>query len=129
MPARKLISEKMAEFLGAIAHPHRIRIIEELQAGELDVNGLQNILGTSHSTVSQHLAVLRSHKAVKQRKEGNRVFYRLSQPELADWLLHGLIYIEGGLQSEQAIRLAVDEVMTIWSNLSKHSEKADEINF
>jgi len=117
MPARVLIAEKMAEFIGAIAHPLRIRIIEELYAREQDVNSLQAILGTRHSTVSQHLSVLRSHKAVKQRKEGNRIFYRLTQPELADWLLRGLRYIEGGLQSEQVIRSAVDEVMTIWSHI------------
>ncbi|WP_133128711.1 ArsR/SmtB family transcription factor [Legionella nagasakiensis] len=126
MPARILISEKMAEFLGAISHPHRIRIIEELHAGEQDVNGLQSILGTSHSAVSQHLSILRAHKVVKQRKEGNRVFYRLTQPELADWLLHGLAYIEGGLQSEEVIRSAVDEVLTIWNHMPKNLKKADE---
>lgn len=125
MPARILISEKMAEFLGAIAHPHRIRIIEELHLGEQDVNSLQAILGTSHSAVSQHLSILRAHKAVKQRKEGHRVFYRLAQPELADWLLHGLTYIEGGLQSEELIRSAVDQVMTIWSAAPKNQEKTD----
>ncbi len=118
MPARKLISEKMAEFLSAISHPHRIRIIEELHAsGEQDVNSLKTIIGTSHSTVSQHLSVLRAHKAVIGRREGNRIFYRLAQPELASWLLNGLVYIEGGLQSEQIIRSAVDEVRSIWSHL------------
>jgi len=106
----------MAEFLGAISHPNRIRIIEELYAGEKDVNGLQTILGTSHSTVSQHLSVLKANKVVKPRKEGNRVFYRLAQPEVASWLLQGLVYLEGGLQSEALIRSAVDEVKTLWKH-------------
>lgn len=116
MPARKLISEKMAEFLNAIAHQHRIRIIEELHTGEQNVNSLQTVLGTSHSVVSQHLATLRAHKVVKQRKEGNQVFYQLAQPELATWLLQGLSYIEGGLQSDEAIRSAVNQVKTLWSH-------------
>ncbi|KTD51008.1 ArsR/SmtB family transcription factor [Legionella quateirensis] len=116
MPSRKLISEKMAEFLSAIAHQHRIRIIEELHTGEHNVNSLQAILGTSHSVVSQHLSTLRAHKVVKQRKEGNLVFYQLAQPELADWLLQGLAYLEGGLQSDETIRSAVKEVKTIWSH-------------
>ena len=30
----------MAEFLGAISHPYRIRIIEELSTSEQDVNSL-----------------------------------------------------------------------------------------
>ncbi|ETO92430.1 ArsR/SmtB family transcription factor [Legionella oakridgensis] len=116
MPARKLISEKMAEFLSAIAHQYRIRIIEELHTGEQNVNSLQAMLGTSHSVVSQHLSILRAHKVVKQRKEGNQVFYQLAQPELANWLVQGLFYLEGGLQSDKAIRSAVDEVKTIWGH-------------
>ncbi|KTD35207.1 putative transcriptional regulator [Legionella moravica] len=116
MPARALISEKMAEFLSAIAHQHRIRIIEELQTGEHNVNSLQTILGTSHSVVSQHLATLRAHKVVKQRKNGNQVFYQLVQPELADWLLQGLTYLEGGLKSAETIRSAVNEVKTLWNH-------------
>jgi len=116
MPARKLIAEKMAEFLSALSNPNRIRIIEELYIGEHDVNRLQTILGTSHSTVSQHLSVLKAHKIVKHRKEGNRAFYRLVQPELASWLLQGLSYIGGGLQSDAIIRSAVDEAKTLWKH-------------
>ena len=123
MPARIIISEKMAEFLSAISHPHRIRIIEELYAGEQDVNSLQALLGTSHSSVSQHLSVLKSKKIVKHRKEGNRAFYRLIQPALAKWLLQGLVYLEGGLQSEETIRSAVAEVFTIWNHDPKNSKK------
>lgn len=123
MPARIIISEKMAEFLGAISHPHRIRIIEELFTSEKDVNTLQAILGTSHSTVSQHLSVLKAHKIVKNRKEGNRVFYRLAQSGLANWLLHGLVYIGGGLQSEESIRSAVAEVKTLWTHMDEPPQK------
>ena len=114
MPARTIISEKMAGFLSAIAHQHRIRIIVELHASEQNVNSLQDILGTSHSVVSQHLSILRANKIVKQRKAGTKIYYQLIQPELANWLLQGLAYLEGGLQSDEAIRSAVNEVKTIW---------------
>ena len=113
----------MAEFLGAISHPYRIRIIEELSTSEQDVNSLQAILGTSHSTVSQHLSVLKAHKIVKHRKEGNRAFYRLVQSGLANWLLQGLVYIEGDLQSEEILRSAVAEVKTIWSHMPESAQK------
>lgn len=128
MPARKLISEKMAVFLGAIAHQHRIRIIEELQAGEKKVNELQAILSTSHSLVSQHLSILRAQKVVNQRKIGNVVFYQLAQPKLAKWLLYGLTYIEGGLQSEEKLREAVKEVKAIWSHTPDDPSKDGESN-
>lgn len=116
MPSRTLISQELASYLNAISHPHRIRIIEELYAGERDVNNLSDILDISHSSVSQHLSILRAKKIVMQRKEGNRVFYRLAQPKLAKWLLEGLVFIEGGLQSEEMIRTAADEAKRLWGN-------------
>lgn len=128
MPARKLISEKMAEFLSAIAHQHRIRIIEELHAGEQNVNSLQAILGTSHSVVSQHLSILRANKIVKQRKEGTQVYYQLIQPELANWLLQGLAYLEGVLQSDEVIRSAINEVKTIWIHTPDNPIKNGDSN-
>ncbi len=106
----------MAEFLSAISNPNRIRIIEELKSGEQDVNGLKAILGISHSAVSQHLSVLRGQKAVEKRKEANHVYYRLTQDKLSDWLLEGLDYIEGGMQSENEIRNAVRQARKIWGH-------------
>jgi len=125
MPARKLISEKMADFLSSLSNPYRIRIIEELYTKEQNVNSLQTILGTSHSVVSQHLSILRAHKVVNQRKEGNQVFYQLAQRELASWLLDGLAYLEGGLQSEQGMRRAVDEAKSIWSHAKDDTKNSD----
>ena len=116
MPSRELISKKMAEFLNAISHPMRIRIIEELKGEEKDVNGLQTLLNISHSSVSQHLSVLRGQKAVKKRKEGNHVFYSLTQDKLSSWLLEGLDYIEGGMQSDAQIQAAVIEARQIWGH-------------
>ena len=117
MPSRELISKKMADFLSAISNPSRIRIIEELRSEEKDVNSLMSILGISHSSVSQHLSVLRGQKAVKKRKVGNHAFYSLTQDKLSDWLLEGLDYIEGGMQSEEKIRSAVSEAREIWGHV------------
>lgn len=49
MPHRLLVTKELADLLGVLAHPHRIRIIEELRASERDVNSLQEALAISHS--------------------------------------------------------------------------------
>lgn len=86
MPHRVLVAKELAELLGVLAHPNRIRITEELRDGERDVNSLQAALGSSHPGVSQHLMLLRLHCLVSERRQGRQVFYRLRQPELAAWL-------------------------------------------
>jgi DNA-binding transcriptional ArsR family regulator len=116
-----LVARELANFLGALSHPHRIHIIEELRARELDVNSLQQILGISHSGVSQNLAVLRAHRLVLERREGRRVIYSLTQPLLADWLLGGLQFLEGEVALIEQMRGAVETARSAWQG-----EKTEE---
>lgn len=102
--------------LGALSHPHRIRIVEELKSGEMDVNSLQRVLEISHSGVSQNLAVLRAHRLVRERKDGRRVIYSLSDAGLAAWLLEGLRFLEGEIEQSEQVRTAVVAVREIWGS-------------
>lgn len=115
MPFRSFVTKELATLLGILSHHHRIRIIEELRGKELDVNSLQNILQVSHSGVSQHLSILRSHRLVKERREGRHVIYQLAQPNLAAWLLEGLQFIEGGLNQAEEMQKALEETRSVWS--------------
>lgn len=115
-PQRAIIARELAELLGALSHPHRIRIVEELKSGELDVNSLQRILEISHSGVSQNLAVLRAHRLVRERRDGRRVIYSLSDARLAEWLLEGLKFLEGEIEQSELMRNAVETVRGIWGS-------------
>ena len=115
MPTRTVVSKELAKLLGVLSHPHRIRIIEELRDGEKDVNSLQNVLGVSHSGVSQHLSLLRSHRLVEERREGRHVFYHLPQPALARWLTAGLDFLQGSVTHVTELREAVEATKTLWS--------------
>ncbi|MGE3724913.1 MAG: ArsR/SmtB family transcription factor [Candidatus Sericytochromatia bacterium] len=116
MPARHLVAKELSKLLSVLSHPHRIRIVEELRHEERDVNFLEDVLGISHARVSQHLALMRSHRLVLERRQGRRVFYRLFQPELATWLIEGLRFIEGELEASQDMHEAVKQVKELWSD-------------
>ena len=87
---KKIAAQELARFMQPLGHYVRIQIIEELRAGELDVSTLQKKIDLPQSTVSQHLAILKGHHLIKERKEGRRVFYNIIDPELAEWLLSGI---------------------------------------
>lgn len=95
MPSRTTVARELAGIFKAIAHPDRIRAIEELRWGGLDVNTLAERLGLGHARVSQHLGVLRLHRVVEDQRDGRRAVYSLVQPELASWILEALPFIEG----------------------------------
>ena len=62
----------------ALAHPARLRIVDELAAyDEVCVCDLTEVVGTDISTVSRHLAQLKNAGIVESEKQGQMVFYRL----------------------------------------------------
>lgn len=115
MPHRALVTKELAEFLGVLSHPHRIRIIEELRDGEHDVNSLQDSLGISHSGVSQHLMVLRANLLVSERREGRRVFYQLREPKIAKWLLEATRFLERASADANELRKAIGKTRKEWT--------------
>jgi len=75
-----------AAFFKALAHPVRIRILEELVDGERSVQEIQSALGLDQPVVSQQLSVLRANNVVVGRKTGVSVRYTLR-----DQLVAGLL--------------------------------------
>ena len=78
--ARRNAFKQQARVLKALANESRLTIIDRLSRGECSVGDLTQIVGTDLSTVSKHLAVLRAHGIVDDRREGSVVYYRLLTP-------------------------------------------------
>lgn len=66
----------LSETFKALADPTRIRILYNLSKRELCVCDLANILDMTQSAVSHQLRYLRNLRLVKNRREGNTVYYR-----------------------------------------------------
>jgi DNA-binding transcriptional ArsR family regulator len=115
MTESTVVSGALAELLGVLGHPSRVRIVEELRTGERDVNSLQSALGISQSGVSQHLSVLRAHRVVGERRAGRRVYYRLRSPELARWLLDGTVFLTERAQEAEDVRNALQSARADWA--------------
>ncbi|MHB1796312.1 MAG: ArsR/SmtB family transcription factor [Acidobacteriaceae bacterium] len=71
---------KQAKMLKALAHESRLMIVDRLGRGECSVGELTALVGSDISTVSKHLALLRAHGIVEDRREGTTVYYRLITP-------------------------------------------------
>jgi len=73
-----------ANLFKALMHPSRIAILEILRDGEQCVCHLEAVLGYRQAYISQHLMVLRDAGLVEDRREGARIFYRVTRPEVYD---------------------------------------------
>ena len=72
--------KRQAQVLKALASESRLKIVNRLARGECSVGELTDLIGSDRTTVSKHLAVLRAHGIVADRREGNVVFYTLLTP-------------------------------------------------
>jgi ArsR family transcriptional regulator len=90
MPPVKAKSEdvfrRQSQVLKALANESRLMIVERLSRGECSAGELTELVGSDPSTVSKHLAVLRAHGIVRDRREGNVVYYKLMTPCVMNFL-------------------------------------------
>lgn len=71
-----------ARALKSIAHPLRLKILCILGDQEACVQEIVEIVGTSQSNISQHLAILRDKEILVTRKDANRVYYRVGDSRI-----------------------------------------------
>lgn len=69
-----------ARILKSLANESRLMIVDRLSRGECTAGELTQLVGSDQTTVSKHLAVLRAHGIVEDRREGSSVVYRLLTP-------------------------------------------------
>ena len=80
----------LAAIAQALGHAHRLEMLEHLAQGERSVEDLAGRAGITLANCSRHLQLLRRAALVEGRREGKRVFYRLSGEDAVVGLLNAL---------------------------------------
>jgi ArsR family transcriptional regulator len=94
------LTELHARFCRGLGDPKRLLIIVALSTGEQSVGQLARTVGAATSNVSQHLGLLRDLGLVIGRRVDNNVYYRLSDPRIAE-VVDLLRAIQGDLTGHQ----------------------------
>lgn len=86
--------EEFTAITKALSDPHRVRALMALRRGEVCVCQLIELLSLAPSTVSKHMAILKSAGLVVSRKDSRWVHYRLAESD-------------NGKETQRIIELAV----------------------
>jgi len=78
--------EQRLDLLKTIAHPIRIKILEDLTQGVKCVSDFEESLDISQPNISQHLKLLRAHQVVDFFVDGRLKCYFLKEPLIPDML-------------------------------------------
>lgn len=76
------------EILGALAHPMRQAILDELRQHPCTVGELANHLPVTRPAVSQHLQLLKSAGLVAEERRGTRHYFHLYPQSFAELRAH-----------------------------------------
>jgi DNA-binding transcriptional ArsR family regulator len=71
-----------AECLRALAHPHRLRMVQMLLQGEYSVGELAEACNLPTPMASEHLRLMQRCGFLTSDKEGRKVYYRVIEPQL-----------------------------------------------
>jgi DNA-binding transcriptional ArsR family regulator len=74
--------ELLAKWFRGLDDPVRLGILTVLRRGEKSVEELCEILGMKQPRISNHLACLRWCGFVASRRQGQRIFYRIADPNV-----------------------------------------------
>ena len=76
------ILERAARVIRILGHPLRLRLLERMENGEVNVTELVHASGATQALVSQHLGIMRAEGVVGTRRDGGRIFYRITEPKV-----------------------------------------------
>ena len=81
---KDVVFEQFARIAHAFAAPKRLEIIDILAQGERDVDSLAREGAMTVANASRHLQILKAARLVENRREGVRIFYKLTDDDVFD---------------------------------------------
>ena len=93
-----------------MAHPSRLRILAALRYGEECVCHLEALLRKPQAYVSQQLSVLRDAGLVRDRKDGQRVYYAITDERVLPVLDAFLAEMPSQTQGQRAFPLTPERL-------------------
>jgi len=98
--------EKTAEIFKALGHPARLCIVCKLLCKDCNVTELQDCLDLPQSTVSQHLAALKTKGIIKGKRAGVEVIYSVVNEDVKK-----IIKILLNLEENHQVLNSIDEII------------------
>jgi len=96
----------------ALADPTRRAIFEKLASGAMNASALRNGMDISQPAMSQHLAVLRNARLVREERQGRFVSYEINPDGLAliaGWLAKYRAYWPARIEALETLLKDMDQ--------------------
>lgn len=79
--------EQASECLRALAHPHRLRIVQMLLQGRFTVGELAESCGIPSHMASEHLRLMQRCGFLSSEKDGRKAYYQIAERHLGQIMM------------------------------------------
>ena len=97
----------------ALADESRVRMLLALEAHELCVCQVVELVGLAPSTISKHLSVLKQARLIENRKNGRWVWYRIADSASGTAVLRAIAWARDSVAEDWQIRQDRDRLREI----------------
>ncbi len=94
----------VARYFGMLSEPTRLRILHSICQDELSVSAIVATTGATQTNVSRHLGLMLAAGVVSRRREGNTVYYRVTDPEFVEICRTVCVRIAGQIDEQKPLR-------------------------
>ena len=92
----------VARYFGLLSEPTRLKILHTICHDERSVTTIVAATGATQTNVSRHLALMHHAGVVSRRRDGNIVYYRVTDPEFVEICRTVCVQIAGRIDAQRA---------------------------
>ena len=94
----------VARYFSVLSEPTRLRIMHTICQEERSVTAIVAATGFTQTNVSRHLALMHSVGVVGRRREGNAVYYQITDPEFVEICRTVCVRIAGQIDDQKPLK-------------------------
>ena len=94
----------VARYFSVLSEPTRLRIMHTICQEERSVTAIVEATGFTQTNVSRHLALMHSVGVVSRRREGNAVYYQITDPEFVEICRTVCVRIAGQIDDQKPLK-------------------------
>jgi DNA-binding transcriptional ArsR family regulator len=118
------VFESVAAYFSLLSEPMRLKILHAICNQERSVNDIVDAVEATQTNVSRHLNQLYRAGVVARRKEGNSVYYRVSDPSFVEICRTACVQIAGRIDDHQPLREDLLDLMPATSPRTRQRRPA-----
>jgi len=94
----------VARHFAMLSEPMRLKILHTICQDERSVSAIVAATGATQTNVSRHLALMLHAGVVARRRDGNTVYYRVSDPEFVEICRAVCVQIASRIDEQKPLR-------------------------